>query len=94
MYIITISGREEEGAYSVTNEDGEQVLYLFQEEDDATRFAMLLEESDSYPEMNVMEVEDSVVIEACEVNDYNYVIITKDDIVIPPEETDEEHDFI
>ena len=41
MFILTIAGKEGEGAYSVTDEDGEQVLYLFEEEDDATRFAMM-----------------------------------------------------
>ena len=35
MYILTINGKETEGAYSVENEDGDQILYLFEEEDDA-----------------------------------------------------------
>ena len=65
MFILTISGKEREGAYSVMDEDGDQILYLFEEEDDATRFAMQLEEDD-YPEMNVMEVEDAVMIKTCE----------------------------
>jgi len=29
MFIITIEGKEKEGAYSATNEDGEKILYLF-----------------------------------------------------------------
>ena len=37
MYIITIHGQEKEGAYSVTDDDGDQILYLFDEEDDAMR---------------------------------------------------------
>ena len=44
MYILTIHGKEKEGAYSVVDEDGEQVLYLFEETDDAMRYAMQLEE--------------------------------------------------
>ena len=83
MFILTIAGKEREGAYSVTDEDGEQILYLFEEEDDAMRFAMQLEEDD-YPEMNVMEVEDAVMIKTCEMHGYNYTVITPDDIVIPP----------
>ena len=43
MYIITVHGKEKEGAYSVTDDDGEQILYLFQGEDDAMRYAMMLE---------------------------------------------------
>lgn len=92
MFIITVDGKEEEGAYSVTNEDGEQVLYIFQEEDDATRFALMLEDR-NYPEMHVIEVDDDLIFKACESHDYQYAVITQDDIVIPPEDI-EEHDFI
>ena len=90
MFILTVAGKENEGAYSVTDSEGNQILYLFEEEDDATRFAMMLEEED-YPEMNVIEVEYEVMIKTCEVHDYNYTVITEDDIVIPP---DTKHDFI
>ena len=83
MFILTIAGKEREGAYSVENEDGTQILYLFEEEDDATRFAMMLEDED-YPEMSVMEVDDEIMIKTCESHGYNYTIITPDDIVIPP----------
>ena len=90
MHILTIAGKEKEGAYSVPNEAGEQILYLFQEEDDAVRYAMMLEESGS-PEMNVIEIEDEVMLKTCIVHEYKFTIITPNDIVIPPET---EHDFI
>tara|TARA_R100000008_G_scaffold47183_1_gene27913 strand:- start:578 stop:850 length:273 start_codon:yes stop_codon:yes gene_type:complete len=90
MYILTVAGKENDGAYSVKDADGNQILYLFEEEDDATRYAMLLEQED-YPEMHVIEVEDEVMIKTCEVHDYNYTVITEDDIVIPPSI---KHDFI
>ena len=89
MYIITIHGKEKEGAYSVTDDDGEQILYLF-EEDDAIRFTMMLEEKGS-PEMHVIEVEAEVMIKTCEHHDYKYVVITPNDIVIPPSS---DNDFI
>ncbi len=90
MFILTILGKETDGAYSVANEEGESVLYLFEDEDDASRYAMMLEESGS-PEMHVIEVDDKAMIEACVMHDYTYTIITPNDIVIPP---DTEHDFI
>jgi hypothetical protein len=90
MFILTINGKEKEGAYSVMNEEGDQILYLFEEEDDATRYAMMLED-DGYPEMHVIEIEDNVMIKTCEIHDYNYTVITADDIVIPPSTY---HDFI
>ena len=90
MFILTVAGKENDGAYSVKDEHGEQILYLFEDEDDAIRYAMMLEEED-YPEMNVIQVEDEVMIKTCEVHDYNYTVITEDDIVIPPRI---KHDFI
>ena len=91
MYILTVAGKENEGAYSVTDDEGDQILYLFVEQDDATRFAMQLEDKE-YPEMHVIEVDDDSAVHVCENNGYRYSIITKDDIVIPPEELD--HDLL
>ena len=85
-----MAGREQEGAYTVPNDDGDDILYLFQEEDDATRYALLLEE-DGHPEMHIIEVEDRVMMKTCEVHGYQYVLITPDDIVIPP---NTDYDFI
>ena len=89
MFILTVEGKETEGAYSVQDDNGEQVLYLFEDEDDAIRYALLLEDQD-YPEMHVIEVDGKVVIKTCEKHDYRYSVITKNDIVIPPLE----HDYI
>ena len=90
MFILTVAGKENDGAYSVTDDDGNQILYLFEEEDDAIRYAIMLENSD-YPEMHVLEVENEVMIKTCQVHDYNYTVITENDIVIPQKT---QHDFI
>jgi len=87
MYIITIMGKEKEGAYSVIDDNGEQVLYIFCEEDDAERYALQLEDLD-YPEMSVLEVDDEIMIKTCEMHDHRYTVITTDDIVIPPDQND------
>ena len=83
MYILTINGKEQEGAYSVTDDEGDEILYMFEEEDDAIRFALMLE-GDGRPEMHVIEVEDEVMVKTCEMHDYKYAIITANDFVIPP----------
>ena len=44
---------------------------------------MMLEDEGS-PEMHVIEVEDEVMIKTCQIHDYNYAVITPNDIVIPP----------
>ena len=90
MYILTVHGKETEGAYSVQDDEGEHILYLFEQEDDAVRYAMMLEDSGS-PKMHVIEVEDEVMIKNCENHEYNYAVITSNDIVVPPST---KHDYI
>lgn len=87
MYILTIKGQEDEGAYAVLNEDVEQYVYFFEEEDDAERYAGLLEAED-YPPMSVIEVDGDLAVKTCEIHDYSYVIITNNDFVIPPRTND------
>jgi len=88
MYILAVAGREKEGAYSVLDDEGEQVLCIFEEEDDAIRYSLQLQDL-NYPEMNVLEIEDEIMIKTCEMHDHRYTIITPNDIVIPP---DKEYD--
>ena len=54
MFLLTLRDSKEEGAYAVQNRYGEKVLFLFEEEDDAERYAMHLEE-DEEAEMDVVE---------------------------------------
>ena len=70
MYILTVAGKENDGAYSVID-------------DDAIRYALMLEDEGS-PEMHVIEVEDDVMIKTCDLHDYKYTVISTNDVVIPP----------
>ena len=88
MYILTIKGNESKGAYSVVDQNNEQVLYMFEQEDDATRYALQLEDI-NYPQMRVMEIEDEMMIRSCEMHGHRYAVITPDDIVVPPDKGDE-----
>ena len=92
MFILTIEGKEKEGAYSVANELGEKVLYIFEEEDDATRYAMMLED-EGYPDMTLLEIDEEVLLKTCEQHGYHYTIITPNYIVVPPD-VSVKNDFI
>lgn len=90
MYIIAVEGKEKEGAYSVVDDEGDKVLYMFEGEDDAIRYAMQLEDLD-YPKLKVLEIDDELMVKTCELHDHKYSIITTNDVVIPP---DNAHDFV
>jgi hypothetical protein len=87
MFILALKHNEDEGAYSVDNDEGEKTLYLFEDRDDADRYVGLLE-ADDFPEMSVVEVEDEKAVNTCEMYGYNYVIITPNEFVIPPRKND------
>jgi len=73
MFLITLKDREE-SVYTVMNDIGEQVLYMFENEDDAIRFAMMLEDERNYPPMSVIEVDDDIILGACSQHEYEYLI--------------------
>ena len=83
MYLLTLNQRQDNGAYAVLNRYGEKVLFMFEEEDDAERYKLMLE-SDEDSKMNVIEIDDSLAIMTCKRYNYKYAVITPNDIVIPP----------
>ncbi len=85
MYLLTLKDRKDDGAYAVHDKYGEKVLFMFEEEDDAVRYALMLEDDENYSkEMEVVEVDDEIAIKTCKVHNYKYAVITSNDIVIPP----------
>ena len=84
MILLTLKDKKQEGAYAVQNKNGEKVLFLFEEEDDAERYAMQLEEEEDPTELEVVEVDGPLAIRTCRLYNYRYAVITPNDIVIPP----------
>tara|TARA_B100000035_G_scaffold227076_1_gene195429 strand:- start:1588 stop:1881 length:294 start_codon:yes stop_codon:yes gene_type:complete len=89
MFILSLIGHEAEGAYAVTDDEGEKALYLFTHEDDASRYAGLLDaDEEEHVKLSVVEIDDEIAVETCNRNNYKYVVITPEDIVVPPQDYD------
>ena len=84
MYLLTINEKQDNGAYAGLNRYGEKVLFMFEEEDDAERYAMMLNVDEEDSSLSVIEVDDSLAIMTCKRYNYKYAVITPNDIVIPP----------
>ena len=82
MYVLTLEDHAE-GVYSVYDEQKNRVIPIFQIEDDADRYLEMLEDRD-YPAMTVVEMEEHVIIGACQDRGQKFSIITPDDFLIPP----------
>ena len=87
MFLLTERDKKDEGAYAVKDRRGNKVLFMFEEEDDALRYAQLLQ-LDHGVEMSTIEIDEDIAIKACEMYNYKYSVITPDDIVIPPSKDD------
>lgn len=84
MYILSLKNNKKEGAYAPSIGEN-NILYLFEEEEDAERHCGLLAAED-YPELIPIEVDSKNVIELCRIKGYSYCIVTPEDIIIPPSE--------
>ena len=84
MYLLTVKEKVDDGAYAVLNRYGEKVLFMFEKEDDAERYAMMLNTDEEDKSLTVIEVDDGLAIMTCKRYNYKYAVITPNDIVIPP----------
>ncbi len=85
MFIVTLEDHPD-GVYSVFDAELDRVIPIFQEEDDAERYLYMLEEEDDYPPMQIVEIDDHVIITACQERGQKFSIITPDDLLIPPDD--------
>ena len=86
MFLLSLRHRKDDGAFAVQDSNGDKVLFLFEEEDDAERYKLMLqdEEIDTDRKMEIIEVDDDLAIKTCSMYNYKYAVITPDDLVIPP----------
>ena len=84
MFVLTLANQPD-GVYSVYDEEDKRVIPIFQLEDDADRYLLQLEENVTYPTMEVVEMEDHVIIDACQQRGQPFTVITPDDLLIPPD---------
>lgn len=86
MFLITLK-EHPDGVYSVIDEEGDHVVYFFEEEDDAERYLGLLEandDDDDLPALRTYEVDAKSGVGMCELRGMKYLVVQPDDIIIPP----------
>jgi hypothetical protein len=92
VYVILFNANtENQGIHSIKVGDRDTIL-MFKNEDDATRFAVMLEAQD-LPNPSVERMDSAEIEEFCESADYDCEIIEEDMLVIPPEVNLEKTDW-
>ena len=84
MFILTIEDHPE-GVFSLHDDDENRIVPIWTKNDAAQRYLMMIQEED-YPPMQVVEMEDHVIIGACQDRGQRFSIITPDDFLIPPDD--------
>ena len=83
-YILTLKNRPE-GVFSVVSDlTGEHVIPIFEDKDDIIRYAEQIVVDSQNPPLQVIKVPTKDIVTACEEKQQKYVIITIDDMMIPP----------
>ena len=92
VFVLLFNARtENEGIHTVRVGDRNKVL-MFESEDDATRFAIMLEAQD-FPNAAVEAMDVEEIKEFCEAADYDWELVPDGALAIPPETNMEETDW-
>ena len=88
MFIITLEDHPD-GVFSVFDDTENRVIPIWTQVDDAERYLMMMEYDEDFPPMQVVEMEDHVIIGACQDRGQKFSIITPDDFLIPLDDSEE-----
>ena len=92
VYILLFNANtSDEGIHTIQSGDRDKIL-MFQEEDDATRFAMMLEAQD-FPAPAVEAIDSEEIKLFCEKANYEWEIIESGKLAVPPEKNLEQTDW-
>jgi len=77
--------------FAVTDQrNGNRIITMFVDKDDADRYHGLLVANGFTTPLEVLEIDQETVQENCELNNYSYSLIEPDDIIIPPDDLEDE----
>lgn len=89
VYVVLFNARtENEGIHSLQM-DGRELVLMFEQEDDALRFAVMLEAQD-FPPASVESFESEEIEEFCTGAGYEAVVVEDGTLLMPPEKVVEE----
>jgi hypothetical protein len=84
VFVLLFNARtENEGIHTIQFGDRNKVL-MFESEDDATRFGVMLEAQD-FPEPTVEAIDEEEIKEFCNSVDYDWELVPAGALEIPPE---------
>ncbi len=75
--------------FSIISDEGEQIIPIFECEDDVERYNLQMDEYTKHPKLQIVEVDGEVIVTACESRQQKYAIIGVDDFLVPPKDLED-----
>jgi Protein of unknown function (DUF3110) len=92
VFVLLFNARtDNEGIYS-TQVGERNMILMFEQEDDALRYADQLEAED-FPKPTVESIDPQEIEEFCQDSDYDFILVTSEMLVTPPSQNLEETDW-
>lgn len=88
-YLLTVDDGIQINIYSLKEGDGDREVLIFQDYDDAQRYAIMLEQDEDYIvgdeiDMEITSVNLGDAIDILDQKECKYILVKKEDLFIPP----------
>ncbi len=92
VYVLLFNARTENEGIHTLRAEGKDVVLMFENEDDATRFGLMLEAQD-FPEATVEAIDQADIEEFCQSAGYGYKLVPEGSLAVPPEQNVDRTDW-
>lgn len=86
VYVLLFNARTENEGIHAETMNGQNLILMFEHEDDAIRYALMLEAQD-FPEAVVEGFDQAEIIEFCESAGYGHRMVPEGTLAVPPDQT-------
>ena len=84
VYVLLFNARTDNEGIHTLQEGSRNKVLMFEDEDDATRFALMLEAQD-FPPVTVEAMEQEEIVEFCRGANYEWDLVEPGKLAVPPE---------
>ncbi|MBD2230331.1 DUF3110 domain-containing protein [Phormidium tenue] len=86
VYVLLFNARTDNEGIHAETMNGQNIILMFEHEDDAIRYALMLEAQD-FPEAAVEGFDQGEIEEFCDSAGYGYRLVPEGTLAVPPDQT-------
>jgi hypothetical protein len=86
VYVLLFNARTENEGIHTLHLEGQDIVLMFEHEDDAVRYALMLEAQD-FPEATAEGIDQAEIEEFCQSAGYGFRLVPEGALAVPPEQS-------